>query len=85
MPVVNTQLKTVINPTAFVVESLNHEISDQFRVFHNEQHSGIHRPSGIVRIVKYVSIQSAGHVARLGETRNAYRMLVWKTLENVHW
>jgi hypothetical protein len=32
----------------------------------------------IIRIIKSRGMRGAGHVARMGETRNAYRILVGK-------
>jgi hypothetical protein len=33
----------------------------------------------IVRVIKSRRIRWAGHVARMGEGRGVYRVLVWKT------
>jgi hypothetical protein len=41
---------------------------------------GSQRLPGTVRIVKYMNLQLAGHVAGMGKTWNAYRNLVGKPI-----
>jgi hypothetical protein len=56
------------------------EVSGKFRLFHNEElHDGFMSPS-IIGTVKCRRLQWTGHVARMGESRNAYRILVEKPL-----
>jgi hypothetical protein len=48
-----------------------------WRKLHNELRD-LYSSSGIIRIIKSRRIRWAGHVARVGEKRNAYRLLVGK-------
>jgi hypothetical protein len=48
------------------------EMTGEWRKLHNEE---LHSPS-IIRIVKARRMRWAGHVARMGEKRNAYSLLV---------
>jgi hypothetical protein len=45
---------------------------------HNEQLLGLHSSPSIIRIMKARRVRWAGHVARMGEKRDAYRLLVGK-------
>jgi hypothetical protein len=51
---------------------------------HNKQHHDFYRPLGIQRIEKSRRLRWAGHFARSGETKNVYRILVAKPVQNVH-
>jgi hypothetical protein len=43
---------------------------------HNEELRDLHSSPSIIRIIKSRRMRWAGHVARMGEKRNAYRLLV---------
>jgi hypothetical protein len=45
---------------------------------HNEELRDLYSSPSIIRIIKSRRIRWAGHVARMGEKRNAYRLLVGK-------
>jgi hypothetical protein len=45
---------------------------------HNEGLRNFHSPPNKVKMIKARRIRWAGHIARMGETRNAYRILVGK-------
>jgi hypothetical protein len=49
-----------------------------WRKLHNEEHHNLYSSSSIIRMVKTRRRRWAGHEARMGETRNAYRILVGK-------
>jgi hypothetical protein len=52
------------------------EMTGEWRKLHNEElHDSYSSPS-IIRIIKSRRMRLAGHVARIGEKRNAYRLLV---------
>jgi hypothetical protein len=53
------------------------EVTGEWRKLHNELHDMYTSPS-IIRIIKSRRMRWAGHVARMGENRNAYRLLVGK-------
>jgi hypothetical protein len=45
---------------------------------HNEELHNLYSSPSIIRIVKSRRMRWAGHVARMGETRNVYRLFVGK-------
>ena len=45
---------------------------------HNEELNGLYYSPNIVRVIKSRRMRWAGHVARMGEERGAYRVLVGK-------
>jgi hypothetical protein len=45
---------------------------------HNEELRDLYSSLSIIRIIKSRRMKWAGHVARMGEKRNAYRLLVGK-------
>jgi hypothetical protein len=49
-----------------------------WRILHNEELHNLYFSPSIIRIIKSRRMRWAGHVARMGEKRNVYRMLVGK-------
>jgi hypothetical protein len=49
-----------------------------WRKLHNEELHDLHSSPSIIRIIKSRRMRWAGHVVRMGEKRNAYRLLVGK-------
>jgi hypothetical protein len=45
---------------------------------HNEEFHNLYSSPNIIRVIKSRRMRRAGHVARKGEKRNAYRILVGK-------
>jgi hypothetical protein len=54
------------------------EVTGGWRKLHNEELHDLYSSSSIIRIIKARRMRWAGHVARMGEKRNAYRLLVGK-------
>jgi hypothetical protein len=52
------------------------ELTGEWRKLHNKELHDL--PSTIIRIIKLRRMRLAGHVARMGEKRNTYRLLVGK-------
>jgi hypothetical protein len=52
------------------------EGTGEWRKLHNEELHDLYSSPSIIRIIK--TMRWAGHVARMGEQRNAYRLLVGK-------
>jgi hypothetical protein len=50
-----------------------------WRKLHNEALRNLYSSPSIIRMIKSRRMRWAGHVARMGEKRNAYRILVGKT------
>jgi hypothetical protein len=54
------------------------EVTGSWRKLHNEELHNLYYSSSTIRIIKSRRMRRAGHVARMGEKRNAYRILVGK-------
>jgi hypothetical protein len=52
------------------------EMTGEWRKLYNEQFRDLYSSPSIIRIIKSRRMRWAGHVARMGEKRNAYRLLV---------
>jgi hypothetical protein len=52
------------------------EVIGEWRKLHNEELHALYSSPSIIRIIKARRMRWAGHVARMGENRNAYRLLV---------
>jgi hypothetical protein len=53
-------------------------VTGDWRKLHNEELHNLYSSPKIIRMIKSRRTTWAGHVARMGETRNAYRILVGK-------
>jgi hypothetical protein len=53
-------------------------VTGQRGKLHNEELRDLYSSPNIIRIIKSRRMRWAGHVARMGEKRNAYRLLVGK-------
>jgi len=54
------------------------EVTGEWRKLHNEELSDLYCLPNIVRVIKSSRMRWAGHVARMGERRGVYRVLVGK-------
>ena len=54
------------------------EVTGEWRRLHNEELNGLYSSPNIVRVIKSIRMRWAGHVARMGEERGAYKVLVGK-------
>jgi hypothetical protein len=54
------------------------EVTGGWRKLHNEELRDLYSSPSIIRIMKSRRMRWAGHVAQMGEKRNAYRLLVGK-------
>jgi len=52
------------------------EVTGEWRRMHNEGLNDLYCSSNIVRVIKSRRMRWAGHVARMGEEREVYRVLV---------
>jgi len=57
------------------------EVMGEWRRLHNEELNDLYSSSNIVRVIKSRRMRWAGHVARMGEARGVYRVLVGKPKE----
>jgi hypothetical protein len=53
-------------------------VTGDWRKLHNEELHNLYSSPNIIRMIKPRRMRWVGHVARVGETRNAYRILVGK-------
>jgi hypothetical protein len=52
------------------------EATGEWRRLHNEELNDLYSSPNIIRVIKSRRMNLAGHVARMGEKRGAYRILV---------
>jgi hypothetical protein len=57
------------------------EVTGDWRKLHNEELHNFYSSPNIIKMIKSRRMRRARHVARMGETRNAYRILVGKAEE----
>jgi hypothetical protein len=55
---------------------ISSSVSNFWRKLHNEELHNLYYSPSIIRMIKSSRMRWAGHVARMGEKRNAYRILV---------
>jgi hypothetical protein len=53
-------------------------VTGEWRKLHNEELHNMYSTPNIIRIIKSRRMRCTGHVARMWETRDAYRILVGK-------
>jgi hypothetical protein len=56
-------------------------VTGRWRKLHYEELHNLYSSPSIIRIIKWRRMRWAGHVARMGEKRNVYRLLVRKPEE----
>jgi hypothetical protein len=54
------------------------EVTGDWRELHNEELHSLYSSSNKIRMIKSRRVRWAGHITRMGEKRNAYRILVVK-------
>jgi hypothetical protein len=54
------------------------EVKGDWGKLHNEEIHNLYSSPNVIRMIKSKRMRWAGHVTRMGETRNAYRILVGK-------
>jgi hypothetical protein len=54
---------------------LRDEVTREWRRLHNEELNDLYTSPNIIRVIKSRRMRWAGHVARMGEVRGAYRVL----------
>jgi hypothetical protein len=52
------------------------DVTEDWRKLHNEELHNLYSSPNIIRMIKSRRMRWAGHLARMGESRNAYRILV---------
>jgi hypothetical protein len=54
------------------------EVTGEWRRLHNKELYAVYSSPNIIRVIKLRRLRWAGHVARMGESRYAYKVLVAK-------
>jgi hypothetical protein len=54
------------------------EVTREWRKLHNEELNDLHFSPNIIRVIKSIIMRWVGHVARIGERRGIYKVLVGK-------
>ena len=57
------------------------EATGEWRKLHHEELNDLYSSPSIYRVIKWRKMRWAGHLARIGERKGAYRILVGKTEE----
>jgi len=60
------------------------EVTGEWRRLHNEEINDLYSSPNIVRVIKSRRMRRAGHVARMGEEKGVYRVLVGNRREGDH-
>jgi len=60
-------------------------MTGEWRRLHNEELNDLYSSPNIVRVIKSRRMRWAGHVARMGEERGTYRVLVGKLEGRDYW
>jgi hypothetical protein len=55
------------------------DVTGEWRKLHNEELHDLYSSPSVIRIIKARRLRWAGHVPRMGEKRNAYRLLLGKS------
>jgi hypothetical protein len=61
-----------------IFEPKKDEVTGEWRKILNEEFNDLYSSPNIFRVIKYRRIRQARHVARMGERRDVYRVLVGK-------
>jgi hypothetical protein len=65
----NRVLKRIFGPK-------RNEVTEEWRRLHNEEIYALYSSVNIIHVIKSRRLRCAGHVARMGERRGAYRVLL---------
>jgi len=55
------------------------EVTEEWKKLHNEELNDLYSSPNILRVIKSRRMRRAGYVARMGEGRESYRVLVSET------
>jgi len=75
---VECRLRVFENRALRIFEPKRDEVTGEWRELHTEELNDLYFSPNIVRVIKSRRMRWAGHVARMGETRGVYRVLVGK-------
>jgi hypothetical protein len=61
------------------------EATGGWRKLHNEKFNNFYSSPSVIKVIKLKRIRWTGHVARIGEKKNAYRILLGTPEGKSHW
>ena len=64
--------------------SKRNEGTEEWRRIHNKELNDLYHSPNFIRVIKYRRMRWVGHVARMGERNDMYRVLVGKLRERGH-
>jgi hypothetical protein len=62
-----------------LLQTKREKVAREWRRLHNEELHALYSLANVIRVIKSRRLRRAGHIARMGERRGAYRVLVGKT------
>ena len=62
--------------TFYISSGSRPEVAGEWKKLHNEELNNLYCSPNIFRVIKWRRMRWAGHVARIGEGRGVYRVLV---------
>jgi hypothetical protein len=74
-------IQSIISPKINYIQNdelKRDEVTGEWRKLYNKEHRDLYSSPSIIRIITSRKLRWVGHVARMGEKRNAYRLLVGK-------
>jgi hypothetical protein len=73
------RLRVFENRVRIIFEPKSDKVTGEWRKLHNEELNNLYCSPNIVRVIKSRRMKWSGHVARMGEGRGVYRVLVGKS------
>jgi len=55
------------------------EVTGEWRRLHDEEHCDLYCSRNVILVIKSRRMRWAGHVARIGDGKGAYKVLVWRS------
>jgi len=72
------RLRVLENRVLIIFGPKRDEVTGEWRKLHNEELNDLYCSLNVIRVIKSRRMKWAGHVARMGERRGVYRVLVRK-------
>jgi hypothetical protein len=65
-----------------ILRPMRDEVTGEWSKLHNKELHDLYSSQSTIRIIQLRTVRWTGHVAQMGEKRNAYRLLVGKPERN---
>jgi hypothetical protein len=76
---------STVTETGFALGLSRDEVTEGSRKLHNEELHSLYSSPNVIRMIKSRRVRWAGHVARMGETKNAFGYWCESQKERDHW